>query len=458
MIEPRINSRRNLFSLCLASFIIISGYSVIVPFLPIYANDFLTEFDLLGFTFGIGLQIGIIAAGNLVMKLFLAPAYGDLSDITGRKPIIVIGMAAYTLLMAGYGFASDFLSLFILRVLSGVASAAVWPVGQALVADTASKENIGKYLGFYMLSMMLGVTTGPFLAYGSFSVLTGTGFTEIDSYRLTFVSVAVLGLVATLAVTFSVTDPVTENKRLSKTSLYWESVKLMAVRTLRSPIFLYRTLSTAVDYRTRSVKTIYAVAIVNGFATALLVPIVPLVLEEYYLLDAGSIALVIGIVGVLSILGAPTGGVISDQIGRKKTVWSSGFACGFVIFLLGFKTSILLLVVIFALLRFLFTVMQPSFRALQSDLVPEEVRGKEFGIVDAAFNFGSVLGPVFGGYLYDLFYLAEYDLGYGLVFTGAGTAFAVSGLLLILANLLLLLLVNQKQVITGDRAVKLVPN
>lgn len=439
------NNGKNLLSLCLASFIIISGYSVIVPFLPIYANDILYEMDILGFTIGIAFQIGIISAGNLVMKFLLAPAYGDLSDLTGRKPVIVIGMATYTLLMAGYGFASDFLSLFILRLLSGVASAAVWPVGQALVVDTsASKDKTGKYLGLYMLSMMAGLTSGPFIGYGFFTMLNGAGFTVIDSYRFTFVCVALLGLISTLFAIFFVYDPVTSRK--SRKHLYVSSVKLMVVKTLKSPVFLYRTITRATEYRTGSMYTIYLVAIINGFATALLVPIVALYLEEYYFLDPGDIALVIGVVGLLALLGAPAGGILSDRIGRKQTVWISGLATGSVMMLLGLKTEILVLVTIFVLLRVGFTVLQPAFRALQSELVPDGVRGKEFGIVDAAFNFGSIVGPITGGYIYDVFYLAEFNLGHDLILTGAGIAFALSGTLIVLSSLLLLVFVRQKQI------------
>ncbi|MFW9996343.1 MAG: MFS transporter [Candidatus Odinarchaeota archaeon] len=448
------NRKQNLFSLSLASFIVVSGYSVITPFLPIYANDILYEFNILGFTVGIALQIGFITAGNLLMKLFLSPAYGDLSDIRGRKPVIVLGMATYTLLMAGYGLANDFLSLFTLRVLSGVASAAVWPVGQALVADTSDKESTGKNLGLYMLSMMLGLTTGPFIGYGFFTALSGAGLSELTSYRFTFVCVSLLGLLGTLCAVFLVTDPITSRlDHLSRKELYGSAIKALAVRTIQSPVFLARTITGTASYRTKSIYSVYLVAMINGFATALLIPVVTLFLEDYYFLDPGSIALIIGIVGVLAFAGAPAGGTLSDKIGRKRTVVASGLSNGLIMGLLGVRTGIITLIIIFVLLRFSFTVMQPSFRALQSDLVPEKVRGKEFGIVDASFNTGSVVGPIIGGYLYDLYTNINFDLGNGLLYIGSGVPFAISGALIILANLILLVFLRQSYAIKVDQDV-----
>ncbi|MHA2295036.1 MAG: MFS transporter [Candidatus Hodarchaeales archaeon] len=456
----QFNPKRNMFALCTASFIIISGYSVIVPFLPIYANDILSEFNIFGITIGIALQIGLIAAGNLLMKFILAPAYGDLSDITGRKPIILVGMSVYTFLMAGYGLANDFSSLFILRVLSGVASAAVWPVGEALVVDTSDKNKTGRNLGFYMLSMMLGLTTGPFIGFGFFYWFNLQGLTVLDSYRLTFVGVALLGLIATIFLLFFVTDPKTSSlEQVSLITLYTSSLKQLLIKTLQSPIFLLRTLKSAGgEYRTRNIYTIYVVAAVNGFGTAMLIPIMALFLEEYYLLDTGSIALIIGIVGLLALFGAPTGGILSDKIGRKTTVVGSGLVIGFVIPLLGFKMSLPALILVFVLLRTFTTVMQPSFRALQSDLIPEDVRGKEFGVVQASFNFGSFLGPIIGGYLYDMYFMVNSDLGNGLEFLGAGITFVASGILAIIAAILILVLIDQKTIKIEDKPLDLIPN
>ena len=90
-----------------------------------------------------------------------------------------------------------------------------------------------------------------------------------------------------------------------------------------------------------------------------------------------------------------------------------------------------------------------------SDLVPEHVRGKEFGVVQAANNLGSVIGPILGGWLYDLFSNQSLMVG-NIEFFGAGIAFAFSGLLAIVAAILLLLFVKIPKIDT-DLETKLSP-
>ncbi|MFW9777704.1 MAG: MFS transporter [Candidatus Heimdallarchaeota archaeon] len=447
ILSQNFNPRWNLISLYMASFIIVTGFSVIIPFFPIYANDILYEFDIVGLTIGIALQIGLITAASKFVQIFLTPAFGDLSDEVGRKPLILVGMSLYTALMVGYGLASDFLTLFLLRMCQGIGSAAVWPIGEALVVDTSKEEDRGKSLGYYMFSMLIGLTLGPFLGYGVFTGFATIGFSVIDSYRLTFLSVGIFGIIATIMVIAFVKDPrQLDMKPQSILSLYGSSIRAMLVKIVQSPRILIQSLSSEDGYRTRSIYTLYVVALVNGLGMALLLPIGALFLEDYYGLDAGSIALVLGVIGALALVGAPLGGYISDRYGQKRTVWITGILGGGMMFLLGIQTTIWMLVFLFTARRFLFSILSPSFRSLQSSLTPEAVRGKEFGVVQSANNLGSVIGPILGGYLYDLFFGLNVDLGGGLVFIGAGVTFAASGLFAIFAMILVILYVGSTEI------------
>ena len=109
-----------------------------MPFFPLYADEILSEFVIFNATIGIALQIGILTSSFMFMRFLLAPAFGGLSDSSGRKPIILVGMTVYALLLVGYGLAYYLLSLLVLRTLQGLASAAVWPIGEALIVDTST--------------------------------------------------------------------------------------------------------------------------------------------------------------------------------------------------------------------------------------------------------------------------------------------------------------------------------
>ncbi len=455
------NPTRNLITLCLASFSVVTGFGVILPFFPLFASDILTEIKIGDFfTIGIALQIGIMTSAFMFSRFLLAPTYGDLSDSVGRKPLILVGMIIYTGLMIGFGLAFDFFTMLLLRAMQGVASAAVWPVGEALIVDTSPKEKVGRNLGYYMMSMQAGMASGPFIGFFFYYVLnTVFGLSEMLSYRFTFICVGILGVLATIIIALLVSDPYTHTTQKPITSLIFSSVIGMANRTVRSPQFLFNNLKTDDGYRTRSIYTVYIVAMINGFGFVMIFPIITLFLDDYYGIDTGTIALVIGIVGLPALWGGPIGGYISDQIGRKITVWCSGVLVGLLFISFGFKMTLILLMILFACQRFLFGIMQPSFRALQSDLIPEEVRGKEFGIVQAFSNFGSTLGPIIGGLLYDVFYMNNFNFSDGITYFGAGVTFLLAGLLSLFASNLLLLAVDSgKQSIMQEAETDVIPS
>jgi len=442
--QEDFNPTWNLITLCLASFTVVTGFGVILPFFPLYVNSMLSEIKLGLFTVGIALQIGIMTSAFMFTRFLLAPAYGDLSDSVGRKPIILVGMSMYAVLMVGFGLAFDFPTLLILRAMQGVASSAVWPVGEALIVDTTpDKKTVGRNLGFYMMSMQAGMALGPFIGFTFYFIFNDlASLPELLSYKLTFACVGVLGILATLIVAMLVTDPSVKHEDKSIRALYFYSLDAMLNRTGDSPRFLIKTFRTNEEYRTTSVYAIYLVALINGFGFAMIFPLISLFLYDYYELGPGSVVLLIGLAGIPALTGGPIGGYISDRIGRKYTVCTSGLMAGLLFLSLGVRMALVPLAILFAIHRFLFGVMQPAFRALQSDLIPEKVRGKEFGVVQAIFNFGAVLGPIVGGLLYDVFFMANFHLGSGVTYLGAGIAFALAGLLALFAATLLFVLVD----------------
>ena len=84
-----------------------------VPLLPVYAHDLGAGGFYVGMIFG---------AFSLARTLFLA-YFGRLSDLKGRKPLIVPGLFAYTAISLGFIFVKDVNSLIALRFFQGIASA-----------------------------------------------------------------------------------------------------------------------------------------------------------------------------------------------------------------------------------------------------------------------------------------------------------------------------------------------
>lgn len=460
MADEKFSPTNNLIALCLASFVVVTGFGVILPFFPLYASEMLFEFNFLGFPIGLAFQIGIMTSAFMFTRFLLAPAYGDLSDVSGRKPIILVGMSLYTFLLFGFGLAFDFLSLLTLRALQGIASAAVWPVGEALIVDTSTKSTTGRNLGYYIMSMQAGMAAGPFIGfifYAGLNVIVG--FPPILSYRLTFICQGVMGLLATVIVALLVNDPrQIEDKSSSIVASFVIAIRQMGRKTIQSPKYLITTFSSSEKYRNRSLYTIYLVAVINGFGNAMIFPLIALFLTDYYFLNPEIIALVIGIVGILALSGNPLGGTLSDKLARKHVVWISGLLRGVLYLFLFIQLGLFAVITAFAFQRFLWAIYQPAFRATQSELIPEAVRGKEFGLVQALFNLGSVLGPIIGGALYDQLLGITFTLN-GVMFLGVGVTFALAGILGIIGSITFLLFVtssdyqeNQRKTISETKS------
>ena len=79
--------KNNLIALSLASISITVGFGVIIPFFPLYVEEILDPIKFLFFDIGIALQVGIFTSTFMLVRFLLAPAFGDMSDVSGRKPI-----------------------------------------------------------------------------------------------------------------------------------------------------------------------------------------------------------------------------------------------------------------------------------------------------------------------------------------------------------------------------------
>lgn len=129
------------------------GLGIIGPLLPIYAEN-------LGAT---GLWIGIIFSGFAAARAVFMPIVGRISDESGRKKFIVIGLFAYAVLSLGYVTSGSVYSLTAVRFLHGIASAMVVPIAMAYIGDLSKRGEEGEHMAKFQVSFFLGLGSGPLL-------------------------------------------------------------------------------------------------------------------------------------------------------------------------------------------------------------------------------------------------------------------------------------------------------
>jgi EmrB/QacA subfamily drug resistance transporter len=97
----------------------------------------------------------------LLTATISGPIYGKLSDLFGRRPIIIWAVGLFIVSSVLAGLSQDMAQLIFFRGLQGLGGGAVFPVALAVVADLYTPVERGKYLGFFGAMFGLATLVGP---------------------------------------------------------------------------------------------------------------------------------------------------------------------------------------------------------------------------------------------------------------------------------------------------------
>ena len=132
----------------------VMSINITVLVLPVIARDF-----------GVTLkEVSWVVIGFSLTTTALLLPMGRLSDLIGRRRVMLLGMALFsggTLLCA---FAETLAVLNFGRVLTGVGAAMAQGVGTAIVVSVFPPEQRGKGIGYYTTAVAVGQAAGPALA------------------------------------------------------------------------------------------------------------------------------------------------------------------------------------------------------------------------------------------------------------------------------------------------------
>jgi predicted MFS family arabinose efflux permease len=127
-------------------------------------NAVATALHVIGTSLNAGTTITWAGTAYLMGQAACQPLYGRLSDVFGRKPILMLSLLFIVIGGTLCGFAQTPTWLYICRALSGVGGGGVSSVVQIVVSDLVSMRDRGKYQGLLSAAIGLGSCTGPFIA------------------------------------------------------------------------------------------------------------------------------------------------------------------------------------------------------------------------------------------------------------------------------------------------------
>ena len=385
--------RVNFYTLWTAEVMAIIGFQAVQPFLPYYIQELGVEelSDALIWSGYMGTVAGLAMAIS-------APIWGAMADRFGRKPMVVRSMLGGGVMVAMMAYATSPEQVLVVRMLHGALSGTVTAC-ITMVSTTTPKPHLGFALGMMQGAFMLGASVGPWI---------GGGAIEYFGYHSSFLGAGALVVLAGVCVQLWVKEDfnrIKSNQTGPRRGDFIKDAKqLLSIRPF--------------------------LVLVTGFALiqfsfAVILPVVPLFLQK--LDQSGNIVSVAGMIfaitGLVGAVSAVIAGKWSDRIGLERLLFGGLILSAFFFVAQGFSTTVVELGGLMILGGFASGAIRQSANFLTVRVVPEEDRGKAFGVLSSANALGWTPGPIVGGYI-------GAELGFQMVF------FIAAALLLLLAGVL----------------------
>ncbi len=428
--------KRNVYILTAVGFIVNLGFSASMPLLPfllLYYDGKLTvlpeELGTISTAGDIAVQITVLMAAFMITRAFLARYFGNLSDILGRKKIIILGLVGYTILAYSFILARNWIHILIIRAVQGIASAMVWPVAEAMITDSVPWQVRGRYMGLYIAASNVSFFVGPIVGaytykFAAYNLKLGL----FNSLIFPFYILTALAILA-LAISFFTIETIREGTSYEKRFGFLPILNENNKNIVLKPEI------------TKAIKVLYIMGFANGIAMGLIAPISMLYVIQYITSDPMATGLLSTIAGIVGFIANFPAGYLSDKIGRKKIVIIGQVGTRTATFVLPFSKTFEEIATVYALRTASFNITSPAYRALQADLVPKKIRGKVFGTVQSLFNFGAAVAP-FGGYIYQV--TANWWLNIlGYLVPGVAVAFWLSAIIGVFSTILFILFIPE---------------
>ncbi len=352
--------QKNLVSLWIGNFATGSGFSMSMPFLPLFIST-MGHYPKWELT----LYAGLAYAVTFLSQAIVSPMWGRLADRTGRKPMLLRASLGMTVTATLTGFSTTVWMLIALRLIQGMFSGYI-NNAYALIASEVPSDESGKTMGQLTTGAVGGQLIGPIFG----GVIAG-----VWGYRVPFFIFGFLMFVATVVTYFGVKEnfqPVETNTKEHQSA--FAGIQNVAI------VWAMIISSMLIQAATNSIN-----------------PILSLFVREL-MHNQGNIAFVSGVIaalpGIATLLTASRLGALGDHIGPEKVLVSGLVLSAAVFFPMFFTTS----VVVLGILRFFVGIADAALLPITQTVTmlntPADAISRIFSYNQSAQAVGSVIGPM----------------------------------------------------------------
>jgi DHA1 family tetracycline resistance protein-like MFS transporter len=367
------------------------GFGLVIPLLPFYALRFAAS----------PLEVTVLLAVYSLMQLFAAPFWGRLSDRVGRRPVLMVSMAASVAAYFWIGSAGALWMLFAARALAGACAGNI-AAAQAYIADITRPEDRAKGMGLIGAAFGLGFIIGPALG----GLLAGNNPLAADVDTPAWVA-AGLSSLALCGVLFLLRESLPSERRAShqpSRSRLTAILDVLGRPTLSRLILIFFIVILAFA----AMESTFALWAIGQFGWG-----------------PRKVGFVFSYVGLLS--AALQGGLIgrlAGLFGEERLLFCGLALLGSGLLAMPFARDLAVLGVAVTALALGMGLTQPSISSLISRRAGPEEQGEVMGVSQSAGSLARVIGPAAAGVLFG-------DFGRNAAFFW-GAALIAAALLLVL--------------------------
>lgn len=355
--------RRSLWLIWVALFVSNMGFSLVMPFLPLYVQSM----GISGHS--VELWTGVIFSSTFVAAAVVLPYWGRLSDRTGRRPIMIGASISQGVVVTLMGVVTHPWQLVVLRMLLG-ASFGIMSACIAYMTAITPKKETGYMLGMIQTAVTAGGILGPFL---------GGFLASFMGYQPIFFLNGLACFLQAVVFIFFVKEKFQPPAKKAAESKMVDDVRVV----MASPTLMAMMVVVAVQ----------CFSIMNAE------PIIPLYLQSLnvppHLLTFLSGA-VFSVVGVATVMASPILGRMGDRMGYKRVLLICLAGVAVVYTLQGLAGNWWeLLIFRFGQGCFAGGVFSAG-NALTSIAASRSFQGRVFSLSASAQQVGNFLGPLVG--------------------------------------------------------------
>ena len=377
--------RQNLVVCLLGSFTTIVAMTLILPFLPLYVEQLGVSSHA-----AIVQWSGIAYGATFFSAALVAPLWGRLADLYGRKLMLIRASLGMAIAMSLIGMATNVWMLVFLRLLTGLLGG--YASGSTLlVATQTPKTRTAWALGTLSVGIMAGNLVGP---------LIGGALPPLIGIRQTFWLAGGVIFLTFLATSFFIKEE--RRPRRAKAERRQGSWAAIPNKQPVTVMLMAGMLLMLANMSIEPIITVYVAQLLSNPASVTMV--------------AG---IVMSAAALGSILSASYLGRVADSIGHWNVIVAALAVSAVLLIPQAFVTAGWQLIMLRFLMGLSLGGLLPCITAVIRHSVPDKVAGSMLGYATSSQYVGQVVGPIAGGFVGGHFGMRAVFLCTSLLLAGA---------------------------------------